>query len=203
MSAVTLYALEENLVALLDTVDMVEDPAQQEAIARDIVAAHLAAVEKRDKVAQFIAHCEIQQAGIDAEIKRLQNLKQTYSKTQERVEGYVTRTILDLGKDEKGKYRKLEGKTAVFSVKSCPASVDIKDDAVVPSSLKTLALTVPAEAWQEFVDSADIDERSKFMASIKKCDIAVDKRAVKAALESGDAIPGVALVTDKYSLQRR
>src|ERR1700760_3432635 len=83
-TAVTLYSLEENLVALLDTVDMVDDPQQQEAIFQEIVSAHLAAVDKRDRVGQFLAHCEGQQASITAEIQRLQKLKKAYETTQDR-----------------------------------------------------------------------------------------------------------------------
>ncbi|CAB4130476.1 Siphovirus Gp157 [uncultured Caudovirales phage] len=202
-TALTLYSLEENLVALLDTADMVEDPAQQEAILQEIVSAHLAAVEKRDRVGQFLAHCENQQAGIDTEIKRLQALKKAYVTTQERVEAYIVRTIQDIGKDDKGKFRKLEGKTTVLSIRPCPVSVEVKDEAAVPDRFKTLTITVPATAWSEFVDSADIEERAKFLVAVDRWDTAVSKKEVKAAIEAKQQVPGAILADTKYSLQRK
>ena len=186
-TALTLYSLEENLVALLDTADMVEDPEQQEAIFQEIVSAHLAAVDKRDRVGQFIAHCETQQLGIDIEIKRLQALKKAYATTQEKVERYIVSTIQGFGTDEKGKFRKLEGKTCTFSIRANPPSVDVKDESAIPDAFKSLTITVPVTAWQELVDSVDIDERTKFLASVKKSEVAVDKKGVKAAIEAGVA----------------
>lgn len=202
-TSVTLYGLEEQLVALLDTVDMVEDPEQQEAIAQEIVAAHLACVEKRDRVAHFLVHCEGQQATIDAEIKRLQALKKAYAKTQEKVEEYIVRTIQTFGADDKGKYRKLEGKTTVFSVRACPPSVNVTDEGSVPAEYKTLTITVPATAWEELIDNVDLDERCKFLGAVKKTECAIDKKGVKSAIEARKEVPGACIAGGRYSLIRK
>jgi phage host-nuclease inhibitor protein Gam len=201
--ALTLYNIEEHLVALLDTAEMVETPEQQEAIFAEIQQALVTAIDKRDRVNQFMVHCESQQAAIDAEIKRLQALKKTFVKAQERMEDYIVRTIQSLGADEKGRYRKLEGKTCVFSLRACPPSVEVRDEATIPAEYKTLTITVPAKAWEELVDNVDLDERCKFLAAVKKTECAIDKKGVKAAIDSGTPVPGADLAIGRYGLQRR
>src|SRR5690349_9770845 len=69
------------------------------------------AIEKRDRVAQFLAHLESQITLAKAEIARLQERRQMYERAVERVEEYVIAAIEKLGPDAKGKYPKLEGKT--------------------------------------------------------------------------------------------
>ncbi len=202
-TALTLYNIEQHLAALLDTADMVEDPEQQEAIFQEIQQALVQAVEKRDRCAQFLVHCRSQQAAINAEIKRLQALKKSYARAEERLEEYIVRTIQGIGPDEKGRYRKLEGRTCVFSVRACPPSVEVRNEAEIPAEFKTLTITVPATAWEAVAESLDIDERMKFLASVKKCEVAVDKNAIKAAIDGGTAVPGAELVTGKYSLVRK
>jgi len=199
-TALTLYNIEEHLVALLDTADMVEEPEQQEAIFQEIQQALVQAVEKRDRCAQFLVHCESQQKAIDQEIKRLQALKKSYARAQERMEEYIVRTIQALGPDERGRYRKLEGRTCVFAIRACPPSVEVRDEAAIPAEYKTLTITVPATAWEELVDSVDIDERSKFLAAVKKTECAIDKKAVKAAIDGGTEVPGADIAIGKYAL---
>ncbi|MFN3323393.1 MAG: siphovirus Gp157 family protein [Bryobacteraceae bacterium] len=202
-TALTLYNIEEHLVALLDTADMVEEPEQQEAIFQEIQQALVQAVEKRDRCAQFLVHCGSQQAAIDAEIKRLQALRKSYARAEERMEEYIVRTIQGIGPDEKGRYRKLEGKTCVFSVRACPPSVEVRNEGEIPAEFKTLTITVPATAWEAVADSLDIDERTKFLASVKKCEVAVDKKAIKAAIDGGTSVPGADLAIGKFSLVRK
>ncbi|MCC6591627.1 MAG: siphovirus Gp157 family protein [Bryobacterales bacterium] len=202
MNAVTLYDLESNLVALMDTEDIV--PAEQQAeFEAEFIEALAKTVEKRDRVGQFLVHCEGQQATIDAEIKRLQALKKAYAKTQEKIEDYIVRTIQGFGTDEKGKHRKLEGRTTVFGIRACPSSVNVTDEGAIPAEYKTLTITVPATAWEAVADSLDIDERAKFLSSVKKCEVAVDKKNVKSAIESGRDVAGAALATGRYSLVRK
>jgi hypothetical protein len=202
-TALTIYNIEEHLVALLDTAEMVETPEQQEQIFAEIQQALTNAVEKRDRVNQFLVHCESQQAAIDAEIKRLQTLKKSFTKAQERMEDYVLRTIQALGADEKGRYRKLEGRTVVFSARPCPASVEVRDEAAIPAEYKTLTITVPATAWEELIDGVDIDERSKFLAAVKKTECSMDKRGIKTAIDSGAEVPGADLAIGRYALVRK
>jgi hypothetical protein len=172
-SHLTLYAIEEHLAALCESVETVT-PDQEQQFLVDFQAALTSAADKRDRVAHMLSHLEHQQAFAAAEIKRLQEFKRSAESAQNRLEGYVTYCIDALGRDAKGKYRKLEGHTTVMFLRASPASVDVLDEAAIPEQYKRATVT-----------------------------IAVDKRAVKAAIENGEDVPGAKLVTDKTSLGRK
>ena len=105
-----LYDIEQHLAALLDTEEMV--PAElEEQFSRELQATLTTAVEKRDRVGQFILHLNSQIALAHAEVKRLQERETFFEKVLNRVENYVTWTIDSLGLDAKGKRKTLEGKT--------------------------------------------------------------------------------------------
>lgn len=199
-TALTLYNIEEHLVALLDTAEMVEQPEQQEAIFREIQQALVQAVEKRDGCGHFLAHCETQMVAIDAEIKRLQALKKSYDRAKQRMEEYIVRTIQALGADDRGRYRKLEGRTCVFAIRACPPAVEVRNEAEIPSLYKTLTITIPATAWEAVTDGLDVDERARVLISVKRCEVAVDKNAIKLAIAQGDSVPGAELTSGRYSL---
>ena len=114
----TLYALEEQLLTLADTVEMV-DPDQEQAFLEQFQASLKAAVDKRDRVGQFMAHLEAQVAFADAEVKRLQERKDCYTAALGRIEKYVILTIKSLPMDAKNKWAKLEGKVTTFQLKKC------------------------------------------------------------------------------------
>jgi len=62
------------------------------------------------------------------------------------------------GVDDKGKYRRLEGKTTTFSIRGCPPSVEITDESAIPSEYKTLVLKLPAATWEQILDvGQDLD----------------------------------------------
>src|SRR5580704_10706944 len=131
---VTLHEVEEHLAELLDTEALVSIEQQSEFQA-ELGAALKTAVEKRDRVAQFLTHCEAQMVTCDKEIKRLQDRKGSFERAIERLEGYVVNLIQGLGYDDpKGKkgtiYPKLEGKTATLSIQRNPPSVVFDDEAI-------------------------------------------------------------------------
>ena len=201
-SGLTLYTLEDQLAALADTAEMVP-PDQEQEFLKEFQSALVAAVEKRDRVGQFMAHLEQQVAFAKAEIERLKGRKDFYESVLERMEQYVIRVLTSLGWDARGKPRKLEGQTVTFSLKGCPASVDITDEAAVPGEYKSATITLPLPLWEELLDSLDLEFSGKIMDSIKKPQIVTSKSAIRAALEAGTAVPGARLITDKKSLVRR
>lgn len=200
MSALNLYQIEEDLQALLDTAEGGIAPEQTEEFQQALIVAHMAAVDKRERVHQFMTHVEGQVENIDREIKRLQALKRSYGSAVDRIGGYIVSVIQGLGKDAKGKHRKLEGQTCVFSLRSAPDSVEVKDEDLVPSRFKKLTMTVPAEAWDAFIDSADIDERARFLQAVETSSVSVSKRDVAAALKAQEQVPGVELKAERYTL---
>ena len=68
----TLYELEDNLQALVNSIDLAQEPAIREFILEKIGQEVRRVKEKRDAVVAFLRHCESQQEFADAEIKRIQ-----------------------------------------------------------------------------------------------------------------------------------
>lgn len=197
----SLYALEEQLLALSDTVEMVEPDQEQEFLAQ-FQATLKAAVEKRDRVGQFMAHLEAQVAFADAEVKRLQERKAFMARALERIEHYVILTIQSLPVDAKGKYAKLEGKVTTFQIKKCPPSVEITDVEQIPAEHKSVTLTLPLPLYDELLDSLDLDFAGKIADAVSKAKIDVSKTSVKDALKAAE-VPGARLIDDKYRLERK
>jgi hypothetical protein len=196
-TALTLFEIEDNLAALVNTEEMVEDPEQRNAIEAEIVSAQLTAVDKRDSFGKFLATCEHYSEAIAAEIKVLQARKKRFESAKERAEGYAVYAMQSLGKT------KLEGNTVTLALRKCPESTAVSDEASVPSQFKTLTITVPALAWEDFVDGVDIDEREKFLSAVRKTECFIDRTGIKQSIKSGIEVPGAALVADKFSLVRR
>jgi|SRR5579871_628463 len=200
--ALTLYEAEDNLLALAQSADTVA-PEQEEQFLTDFGAALLAAAEKRDRVAHFLAHLEMQQQFAAEEIKRLEERKAWYAKAQERLENYVIHIIKEIGLDAKGRYRKLEGNTCTLSVHSCPDSVRILDETQVPADYKTAVVSLPAKLWEEVIDSLDLDIAARVLAAIEKAKLVISKRDVRRAIDSGVKVDGCDLLKNQLSLVRK
>jgi hypothetical protein len=194
-AVITLYDAEESLTALLDTAELVT-PDQEQAFLVDFETALTTAADKRDRVAHRLAKLEDQQAFAAAEIKRLQEFKKVKEHEQERLEGYVSYVIQRLGKDAKGKYRKLEGNSSVLFLRACAASLDITAESEIPLDYRRATVTLPAGAWLDILNA--IDFKVEYQSNLS-----VDKRAVKAAIEAGVEVPGAKLITDKATLGRK
>lgn len=198
----TLYAIEEQLTAMADTAELVPED-QEQAFLEEFRAALTAAVEKRDRVGQFLSHLEHQVAFAKAEIARLQERKAFFERAIEKMEGYVIHVIEAIGPDAKGKYPKLEGRTVTFSLKDCPPSVAIQDEAAIPSDYKAITITMPARQWEALLDSLDLEQRASVLDSVEKPKVAVSKTAIKKAIDGGTQIPGADLIVGKKTLVRR
>jgi hypothetical protein len=197
----SLYAIEEQLLAYTDTADLVPED-QEQAFLEEFKAALVAAIDKRDRVGQFLNHLDAQAAFAAAEIQRLQERKKTFEAMRDRIESYVIRVIEGLGTDPKGKPKKLEGRTVTFSIRACPASVEIKDESEIPLDYKTAAIKLPARTWESLLDNLDLETRARITDQATRSD-SVDKRAVKAAITDNHEIPGATLTVGKFSLVRK
>jgi hypothetical protein len=197
-----LYAIEESLAALVDTAELVT-PEQEAEFQEELRLTLTTAIEKRDRVGSFLAHCESQAALAGAEIKRLQERKKAYQGVVDRLETYIVRIIENLGADERGKYPKLEGRTVSFGLRGCPASVVPTNEEKIPAEYKTLTITIPALRWEALLDCADPELRGEVVKSIQKAEMTIDKKAIKAAMEAGVEVPGADLLMDKHSLVRK
>ena len=121
VTAAPLYMIEDELAALIETADMVS-PEQEREFRLEFQAALTAAVEKRDRVGQFMAHLELQNDFAKSEIDRLRIRKAAFERALARVEIYVIETIEKLGVDHKGKYSwKERPRPSVFVVARRPS----------------------------------------------------------------------------------
>jgi hypothetical protein len=151
VTATPLYLIEDQLAALIETAELVF-PEQEPQFRAEFQAGLTAAVDKRDRVGQFLAHLEQQINFAKFEIDRLRQRKATYERALARLESYVIETIETLGTDSKGKYRPLEEKTTTFNLRACPPSVDVTDEAAIPAEYTMLLQKLPAVTWQQLLD---------------------------------------------------
>lgn len=198
----SLFELEEDLQALLDTEALVP-PEQVAEFRRELGAALKASISKRDRVAQFIRFCEMQQANCDDEITRLQARKRTFMVAENRVREYVVNVIESLGTDAKGKFSKLEGDLATFSLRTNPVSVEFEDERRVPPRWKTISLRMSWNQWISIVCSLANYEPSLLADLRQVADAATlntAKPPIKKAIEAGHTVPGADLKMGEHSL---
>ena len=163
-----LVAIHDYLEALFDTYDGTEEGSpEREALTLEIAVYLEAEIRKVDSIAGYLGHCESQQDFAVQEIKRLQERKQSFARKQARLEDYILRVMNMAGRS------KLEGRTSTLQLKSCPPSVEVINQALVP---------------QEYIRTTITES--------------VDKTAAKAALKTQE-IPGLRLVSDKFTLVRK
>lgn len=169
-SAPSLFELEQDLQALLDTEDLVSED-QRGQFEAELAESLKASVAKRDRVAQFIVHCAMQQENCEREIERLKKRKESFDRAGKRIKMYVQRVIESLGSDANGKPKKLEGNLATFSLRQAPGHIEVIDASKVPADLRVETVTV-----------------------------AIDKREAKRRIESGEDVPGIDLTVGGYCL---
>jgi hypothetical protein len=201
VTAAPLYLIEDHLAALVETAELVS-PEQELEFRTEFQSALTAAVEKRDRVGQFLAHLEQQIDFAKFEIDRLRQRKAIFERALARLENYVIETIESLGTDSKGKYRALEGKTTTFSLRACPPSVQVTDESAIPSEYKLLLLKLPAVTWERLLDRLDIEQRAAVLRQVKRPEVTVDKRSIKVAIDDGADVPGANLAIAGHSLRR-
>ncbi len=84
-----------------------------------------------------------------------------------------------------------------------PASVEIVDESAVASDYRTNTVKLPAKTWNLLLDSIDMDLYELAMRQIAFVESTVEKRAIKAALDSGVLVGGARLADEKHSLVRK
>ena len=199
-AALTLYSIEDQLSALIESVDMVTAD-QEDEFAACIGDALIRAVEKRDSMGRFLAHVEAQIGFADEEIRRLEERKRTFTRVLERSEAYVVRVIQSLGLDAKGRWQKLEGHTVTFSLRKQPPSVAVVDESRVPVAYRKATIRMAAPLWEALLKAVDVELAGRLADEGKRSD-EVSKSLVKEAIEGGTEVPGAHLVTDGVKLKR-
>ena len=193
-SEYSLYGLEAELLALLDTEDLVTDPNQRAEIEREIIAVRCAVVEKRDRVAGLIRHCKQTQSAIAEERNRLATLAAHYEAVEERVKGYVAEVIRAAGKDSKGKYKPLEGRTLVMRLQASGGvqSLEIVQENAIPTHLGKFHGVIGEQHYRRLRELCGDDPNT--LAELDRMTWHVDTGSVRAILEGGAEVPGARLL---------
>jgi len=197
--ALTLFQAEDLLSSLAECIETVEPEQEQEFMA-EFGAVLLAAKEKRDGIAHVILRFESEAEFTKSEIDRLTARMQRFERGAERLRAYVQRVIEDLGMDDKGKFRRLEGAVSTLALKKCPASVQIQDEALIPLEYKRCTVTMPAKLMERVLEALDLDLHTEVEPYAEKATASIDKKAVKEAIDSKVEVAGASLRTDKTRL---
>ena len=188
----SLFQIEESLVLLAES-------AEEEGLTPEIEGALTAylegAVEKRDRVAEFIHFCEGMAELAKAEAKRLQARQKHFEATAERVSNMVLHVLDWLG------VKKLEGRTNTLKKRKCPPSVNVIDEQKIPAEYKRVTVTLPLPQWQQLLDGIPEGARNTVLAGVRKQEISLDLEAIKQALSLEKAIEGADLALDRFKLQ--
>jgi hypothetical protein len=188
----TLFQIEESLILLAES-------AEEEGLTPEIEGALTAylegAVEKRDRVAEFIHFCEAMAELAKAEAKRLQARQKHFEATAERVSNMVLHVLDWLG------VKKLEGRTNTLKKRKCPPSVNVIDEQKIPAEYKRVTVTLPLPQWQQLLAGTPEDARNFVLAGVRKQEISLDLEAIKQALNLEKAVEGADLALNRFKLQ--
>ena len=199
-TGLTLYEVEDNLAALANTFEVVEEAEAKRLILDEIGQAIRRVKEKRDAVVGFLRHCEAQQKFADLEIERLKNRRERIARFQAEFEQYLVSLIDQFAIPDRRGVKRLEGNFSSMRIQKNPDSVVITDEKALPVAWKDVVLTMPAHVWEALLERLDKDERRVFEEKVKKCEFKPDKRAVAGELKNGEQIPGADLKFGEWRL---
>jgi hypothetical protein len=128
----TIYELEDQLAAIVNTIDLVDDENQRQLILDEIGQALRKTREKRDAVVAFLRHCELQQKFADSEIERIEKRKAFVVRVREELQRYLVRVIEDFAEPDRRGIKRLEGNISSLRIQKNPDSVSITDVDLVP-----------------------------------------------------------------------
>ena len=190
--AFTLFQIEESLMLLAES-------AEEEGLTPEIETALTAylegAVEKRDRVAEFIHFCEAMAELAKAEVKRLQARQKHFEATAERVSSMVLHVLDWL------RVKQLEGRTNTLKKRKCPPSVNVFDEQKIPAEYKRVTVTLPLPQWQELLAGTSEDSRNSVLSGLRTQEISLDLEAIKQALNLEKVVEGADLAINRFKLQ--
>ena len=188
----TLFQVEQSLVLLADS-------AEEEGITPEIEQALIqyleGAVEKRDRVAEFILFSKGMEKLAKAEVKRLRARQLHFKVLTERVSAMAL-FVLDYLR-----LTKLEGKTHTLRKRKCPPSVKIIEREKISAEYKHITVTLALTQWEMLLASAPELIRDAVVSSIQKQDVSLDLESIKRALNLEKKVEGADLLVNKFTLQ--
>jgi len=199
-TGLTLYEIEDNLAALANTFEVVEEAEAKQLILDEIGQALRRVKDKRDAVVGFLRHCEAQQNFADQEIERLKIRRERIARFQAEFEQYLVSLIDQYAIPDRRGVKRLEGNISSMRIQKNPDSVVITDEKALPVAWKDVVLTMPAHVWEALLERLEKDERACFEARVKKTEFKPDKRAIAAELKNGSEIYGADLKFGDFRL---
>ncbi len=187
----SLFQIEESLVLLAESAEDGLTPEIEGALAAYLKGA----VEKRDRVAEFIRFCEGMAELAKAEVKCLQARQKHFEAAAECVSSMVLRVLDWLGAE------KLEGRTNTLKKRKRPPSVNVIDEQKIPAEYKRVTVTLPLAQWQQLLAGTPEDARNAVLSGVRKQEISLDLEAIKQALNLEKAVEGADLALNRFKLQ--
>ena len=172
--ALTLYRIEEDLAALLDTEALVPEEQLAEFQA-ELLAKTQQGIQKRGNCIRAIRHIENQIELARAEENRLAEWRRSLAGGLDRFREYVIKCI------EVSGAKRVEADCGALSIQANPESIEVTDVDALPDKFKTVTLRMPADLYRQLIEEG-----------LDGCDATFnpDKTAIKAALKAGRAVPG-------------
>jgi chromosome segregation ATPase len=192
MTKLTLYDLEENLLALIDTEEMCPEEQLAEHAAA-LAETGVAAVAKRDRSIQFIRSVESTIIGLREEEKRLAEKRRHLAAGLDRYEKYLVRVIEMSGQQTSATIKRLKGRLGDLCAVTNSPSLRITDETAIPKSWGRALVEMDEELWDEIV--ATLRQQDFWDEDLRGCTVAIsiDTAAIKAALKRGESVPGADL----------
>ena len=192
-TGLTLYEIEDNLAALANTFEVIEEAEAKQLILDEIGQALRRVREKRDAVVAFLQHCESQQNFADQEIERLKIRRDRIARFQAEFEQYLVSLIDQFAVPDRRGVKRLEGNVSSMRIQKNPDSVVVTDEKALPVAWKDVVLTMPGHVWEALLERLERNERTVFEQRVKKCEFKPDKRALASELKNGEQILGADL----------
>ena len=198
--ACTLYEIEDTLQALVNSMAGVDDVSERNAILEEIGQALQATKEKRDRVAAFLRHCDLQKRFADEEIERIEKRKHFIARVQAELERRVIQVVEQFAPPDRRGVKRLQGNSSAMRIQKNPDCVIVADPNMVPAAFKAAVVTMPAYAWDALMNCLDPEERKEIELLVEKIDYRPDKRAIALELKGGTAVAGADLKFGEWRL---
>lgn len=183
----TLYAIEDDLSALLNSIEMIPESDQEARlqILDEIALATDAAKRKRDGVARYIKTLGHMQELCKAEEKLLAAKRRAIENHEERIRNYVRNLVDQHAPQVKKGARKLAGNVFELALRKGKDGIEI-DERLVPAQYKRASVELSLEAWETITEALPPEALGKFTVSTT-----VDRKALQSAVDIGVDVPGV------------
>lgn len=132
MASLTLYAIEEHLAALMDSIDLCETEEARAECDAEICRTIEAEIRKVDDFCRFRAHLQSQEGLADKEIERLKARKTGFAKLAERLDQYAIRVMQSMN------LKKLDGNTSRLTLRTNQPALEVTNEELVPAQYKTI-----------------------------------------------------------------